>query len=342
MATGAQALTLGEIAKSLGGELHGPADLPIAGPGALEADQPGTIIFAVSADYLAKAESSQAAAVLLPRDLNSAVKPFIQVDNPKLAFMHLLQNAVRPLPLSPGIHATAVVDPGAHVSSHAQVGAYAVVERGARIEASCRIYPFAYIGEDCELGENCIVYPHAVLYQSVRLGKNVIVHAGAILGADGFGFVWDGTKQIKVPQVGSVSIGDNCEIGAISAIDRAMVGETKIGAGTKIDNLVQIAHNASIGEHGVIAAQAGVSGSASIGDRVMIAGQVGVGDHITIASDVALAARTAAIQNIGKPGEYIGTPAQPMSEGKRTMILLGKLPELFARLKKLEKRVSGE
>jgi UDP-3-O-[3-hydroxymyristoyl] glucosamine N-acyltransferase len=336
--TGAQALTLREIAVLVGGDLNGPPDLQIKGPGALDTDEPNTILFAISAEYLSMAETSRAAAILLSRDLTSSAKPYIQVDNPKVAFMLLLKNAVRQLPLSPGTHPTAIIDPSATVSSHAQIGAYAVVERGAKVSAGCRIYSFAYIGEDCEIGENCVVYPHAVLYQNVRLGDSTIVHAGAVLGSDGFGFVWDGSFQVKVPQVGSVSIGNDCEIGALSAIDRAMVGLTIIGADTKIDNLVQIGHNAEIGEHTVIAAQAGISGSASIGDRVMIAGQVGVGDHIRIASDVALAARTAAIQDIDSPGEYIGTPAQPLATGKRAMMLLAKLPELFSRVRKLERR----
>jgi len=330
-------LTLGEIASLVSGELHGPASLSISGPGAIENSKAGTIVFAVSEEFLAKAEECEAAAVLLPKRLSSKTKPFIQVENPKLAFMQLLQRAVRPLPLKPGVHATAVVDPGATVSSHAQLGAYAVIEKGARVGPGCRIYPFAYIGEDCELGENCVIYPHAVLYQNVKLGDNTIVHAGAVLGADGFGFVWDGTKQIKVPQVGGVVIGSDCEIGSLTAIDRAMVGETTIADDTKIDNLVQIGHNSTIGSHTVIAAQAGISGSAEIGDRVTIAGQVGVADHVSIASDVILAARSAALQDIEEPGEYIGTPAQPSNVGKRAMLLIHKLPELFSRVRKLEK-----
>ena len=332
-------MTLGEIAALVGGELHGPANLSISGPGSFDSEEADTIVFALSAEYLERAEQSAAAAFLLPLDLSSSKKPYIKVRDPKLAFMQILQKSVRPLPLSPGIHATAIVDPAATVSSHAQVGAYAIVEKGARIEAGCRIYPFAYVGEDCVLGENCTIYPHAVLYQSVRLGNDVIVHSGAVLGADGFGFVWNGTKQIKVPQIGAVCVEDDCEIGALTAIDRAMVGETRIGNDTKLDNLIQVGHNSSIGEHVVIAAQAGISGSAKIGDRVMIAGQSGVGDHVKITDDVMLAARTAAIQNIDEPGEYIGTPAQPSATGKRAMMLFAKLPELFSRLRKLEKRV---
>lgn len=332
-------MTLGEIAKVVGGELHGPADLTITGPGAIESATQGSIVFATSENYLAAAESGGAAAILLPKNLAAKEKPYITVDNPKIAFMRLLQKSIRPLPLAPGFHPTSVIDPSATVSSHSQVGAYAVVERGAKVAAGCRIYPFAYIGENCELGENCIVYPHAVLYQDVTLGDNCTVHAGAILGADGFGFVWDGAKQLKVPQVGAVVIGDDCEIGALTAIDRAMVGETTLGTGSKIDNLVQIGHNTTIGEHTVIAAQAGISGSSDIGKRTMIAGQVGVADHVKVADNVVLAARSGVLQDIDEPGEYIGMPAQPSNTGKRAMLLFNKLPELFSRLRKLEKKL---
>jgi UDP-3-O-[3-hydroxymyristoyl] glucosamine N-acyltransferase len=332
-------LTLGEIAQLVNGRLRGPADVLISGPVSSGSKNEGGIAFAETAEYLAKAEDSGAAALLLPLDIESASKPFIQVENPRAAFMVLLKHAERPLPLAPGIHPTAVVHPSAEVHPSARVGPYAVIEVGARIGEDCRIYPFAYIGEDCELADDCVVFPHAVLYQNVSLGRGTIIHAGAVLGADGFGYVWDGEKRIKVPQIGSVVLGENCEVGALTAIDRGTVDATEIGDGTKLDNLVQVAHNVRIGKHGAVAAQVGLAGSATLGDRVMMAGQSGVGDHVTIVSDVAVAARGAAIQDITEPGEYIGTPARPSAEGKRSMLLFFKLPELFARLRKLERRL---
>ena len=192
-------MTLGEIARLVGGELHGPADLPISGPGDFDSQDGGRIVFANSPEFLVKAEGSKAAAILLSKELQSKTKPFISVDNPRIAFMMVLKSAERPLPLAPGIHTTAVVDSAAVVSSQAQIGAYAVVERGARIEAGARIYPFAYIGEDCVVGEGATVFPHAVLYQQVHIGARAVVHAGAVLGADGFGYVWDGKQRVKVP-----------------------------------------------------------------------------------------------------------------------------------------------
>lgn len=332
-------MTLGEIAALVSGDLHGPADMPITGPVEAETEEPGGIAFAESEEYLEKAERSQAAALLLPRSLTSKDKPFIHVDQVRASFLRILQSAVRPLPLEQGVHPTAVVHPSAELAAGVQVGPYAVVERNAKIEQGCRIYPFAYIGEDCVLREDCVVYPHAVLYQSVELGKRTVVHAGAILGADGFGYIWTGAKRLKMPQIGSVQIGPDCEIGALTAIDRATMGQTRIGQGAKIDNLCQIAHNVHLGDHAALASQVGIAGSSTLGDRVVMGGQSGVADHIEVADDVVLAARAGAIENLEEPGEYLGFPARPMAHAKRSMLLALKLPELFSRLRRIERRL---
>ena len=335
-------MTLGEIASLVGGTLHGPPETEISGPVAVDSKPSGGIAFAESAKYLAIAERSGAAALLLPPGLVSDAKPFIEVADARTAFFVLLSKASRPLPLGAGVHPTAVVSPNASVDATAQVGPYAVVERGALVGPNSRIFPFAYVGEDCVLDEGCTIYPHAVLYQRVRLGKRVTVHAGAVLGGDGFGYAWSGRERIKIPQVGAVVVADDCEIGALTAIDRATVGETTLGRGVKVDNLVQIAHNVTIGDDCAIASQAGIAGSAKIGNRVIAGGQVGVADHIQVADDVALAARSAVLQDIDEPGEYIGTPARPAADAKKAMLLVFKLPELFARLRKLEKRADGQ
>lgn len=333
-------MTLAEVHLISGGELHGPADLEVGGPVGLEEDSPGGIAFAENATYLLRAEASQAAALLLPKGLASQVKPYISVDSPRVAFFKLSEAAQLPLPLNPGVHPTAVVDPMAKVDSSAQIGAYAVVERRATIGAGARIYAFAYVGEACEVGMDCVVYPHAVLYSQVRLGARSIVHAGAVLGADGFGYANVNGSRVKVPQIGKVEVGEDCEIGALTTIDRATLGSTKIGRGTKLDNLVQVAHNVSMGEDCAIAAQSGIAGSASLGDRVLVAGQSGVADHVSIASDVVLEARSAALQHLSEPGNYIGVPAKPGSEAKRALLLVSKLPELLSRLRIVEKRLN--
>ena len=183
------------------------------------------------------------------------------------------------------------------------------------------------------------LYPHVILYRDVTVGERSILHSGAVLGSDGFGYVWNGRERVKVPQAGRLSIGANVEIGANTTIDRATAGSTIIGAGSKIDNQVQIGHNVSLGEHAAIAAQTGISGSTKVGDRVMMGGHVGVADHLTIVSDVVLGGSAGAASSITEPGAYLGLPARPASEAKRSMLLATKLPEMLSRIRALEKKV---
>lgn len=328
--------TLGELAAQLGGELHGPPDLKILRPVSADADDPYGIAFAESADYLQKAEASGVGALILPRSLQST-KPTIYVDHPRLVFGALLAECDRPLPIAPGIHPTAVVAEGAEVDATASVGAYAVVERGARIGASARVYPFAYVGENCLVGAGSVLYPHAVLYKDVTVGARCIVHAGAVIGADGFGFLWDGQRRVKVPHAGGVELGDHVEIGANTTVDRSMTGVTRVGTGTKLDNLVQIGHNCTIGEHTVMASFVGISGSSRIGSRCVFGGQAALSDHVTVGDDITFGGRTGASQDVLEPGAYFGTPARPVGEAMRAFALAPRLPELFQRLRKLEK-----
>jgi len=331
--------TLGELAKRLGGELHGPEEQPVERPVPADSDDPAGLAFVSSKGFLEVFERSGAGAALVPGHLRPSAKPHIVVDDPRAAFGMVLGMFDRPLPLNPGIHPTAVVSPEAEVAPTAQIGAYAVVESGARLGPGVRVYPFAYVGEDCELGEGTVVFPHAVLYRDVTTGRRCAIHAGAVLGADGFGYAWDGHQRVKIPQVGRVVLGDDVEIGANAAADRATAGETRVGTGTKLDNLVQVGHNVRIGEHTVIAAQTGISGSTTVGNRVTVAGQVAFSDHVEVCDDVVLGGRTAVIQNIREPGEYLGFPAKPLGEAMRALSLATKLPELAARLRRLEERV---
>jgi UDP-3-O-[3-hydroxymyristoyl] glucosamine N-acyltransferase len=241
----------------------------------------------------------------------------------------------RPLPLRSGVHPTAVLDPGAHVDPDASVGPYVVVERGARIAAGAQVFPFCYVGEDCTVGPGTMLHPHVVLYQDVHIGARCVLHAHAVLGADGFGFAWDGTRQVKIEQVGAVRIGDDVEIGAGSAVDRATSGTTSVADGVKVDNLVQIGHNASVGAHSLICGQAGIAGSAVLGRRVTMAGQSGVADHVTVGDGVTLAVRAAASRDIAEPVVHYGFPARP--DGLRITAALAELPRLRDRLRELER-----
>lgn len=334
------AWTLSQLAELLGGVATGHPNHIIRRPAPADSDDPEGIAFCESEPYLEKAHMHGVGALILPHTLRSNLKPTIHVENPREAFGKVLAMSVRPLPLMGGIHATAVVSEDAFVDERASVGAYAVVEAGARVGAGTKIYPFCYIGEDCTIGENATIYPHAVLYRDVEVGSRSIVHSGVVLGADGFGFVWDGKRRIKVPQVGRVKIGDDCEIGANTAVDRATSGETKVGRGTKLDNLIQVGHNVSIGEDGVIASQTGISGSTKIGDRAMFGGQCAIGDHITITDDVIFGGHTGTGQDITERGAYFGMPARPVAEGMKAFMMVPRLPEILSRLRALERKVA--
>lgn len=340
MEKGTTGWTLGELATLLGGELEGPADLCILRPAPAASDDPNGLAFADNDDFVTLAEGRAVGALLVKKDAKKTTKPVIRVDRPRETFGRLLAMAVRPLPIEPGIHPLASVSPLAQVDPTACVGPYAVVERGAVVGAGSRIYPFAYVGEDCKLGAKVVLYPHATLYQDVTLGDGTIIHAGAVLGADGFGYVWTGKTQMKVPQVGGVTLGADVEVGALTAIDRATAGNTTVGDDTKLDNLVQIGHNCNVGAHTVIASFAGISGSTNIGSRVTIAGQAATNDHVNICDDVVLGGRTGVTKDISQPGVYWGLPASPIKETMRLLALGRKLPDLVDRIKVLEKKIA--
>lgn len=331
--------TLAELAAHIGGEVVGDPSQRIRRPVPAGFDDPAGITFAESDKYLAKIRSSQVAAAIVP--VGAALDiPVIQHPSPRAAFAAVLRLVRVDPPLAPGIHSLAFVHPGAAVDSSASVGPYAFVEDGAEIGPGCRVYPFAFVGTGCRLGSNVVVYPHAVLLANVTVGDNSIIHPGAILGADGFGFAWDGTKHRRIDQVGGTRLEDQVEVGANACIDRATCGETVIEQGTKIDNLVQVGHNCLIKEHSVVAGLTGISGSAVIGKRNVIGGQVAIADHAELADDVVLAGRTGVIGNVSHPGEYFGTPPTPPREAMRILALQRRLPELFQRLKELEEEVA--
>jgi len=333
--------TLGDLARRFGGELHGPDTLQLARPVPAGSSDPEGITFAESQKYLDAVMGSGVGAVLLPPSLGEADVPFVRVSSPRQVFAALLAEALRPMSLAPGIHPLAAVDPGAFVDPSARIGAYVVIERGARVGAETQVFPHGYIGEDCQIGARVVLFPRVTLYRDVSIGEGSVVHSGAVLGADGFGFVWDGKRHVKVPQVGSVRIGANVEIGANTSIDRATCGETVIHDGVKIDNLVQIAHNVSVGANTVIAAMGGISGSVTIGERNVLAGNVATVDHVTICDDVVLGGRSAVVSSITEPGEYFGTPALPIGEGLRQLAIMRKLPELQRRLQELEREMAS-
>nr|WP_042183600.1 UDP-3-O-(3-hydroxymyristoyl)glucosamine N-acyltransferase [Kibdelosporangium sp. MJ126-NF4]CEL15592.1 UDP-3-O-[3-hydroxymyristoyl] glucosamine N-acyltransferase [Kibdelosporangium sp. MJ126-NF4]CTQ98256.1 UDP-3-O-[3-hydroxymyristoyl] glucosamine N-acyltransferase (EC 2.3.1.-) [Kibdelosporangium sp. MJ126-NF4] len=325
--------TLAELAGQLGAIVGDDPGFLVVRPVPVDSDDPDGLTFCESRKYLARLTAHRAGAVIVPPGL-SVDRPHLVADRPRAVFEAFLALCRRPLPTRPGVHPTAVVDPSAEVDTTASVGPYAVVERGARIGAGAKVFPFCYVGEDCAVGEHTVLYPHVVLYQDVEVGARCVVHAHVTLGADGFGFRWDGHAQRKIEHVGGVVLGDDVEIGAGSAVDRATAGVTSLGDGVKIDNLVQIGHNARIGDHTVICGQSAVAGSAVLGNRVTMAGQTGVADHVTVVDGVSLAARTMTTKDIREPGAYYGVPARPLAEGLR---IVARLPYLHERIEKLER-----
>ncbi len=335
--------TLEQLADTLGGTLRGPKDRQILRPVPAGTDDPHGITFAESEDYLTRVIESNIGVVLVPKDSPEMDVASISVDHPRMAFGRVLAMFQRPLPIEKGIHPTAVVSPDAIIATNASIGAFVVIESGASIGEGSKIYPFTYVGEGCNIGENVVIYPHVVLYQDVQVGDKSVIHSGAIIGADGFGFDWDSKDRkyrVKVPQVGSVEIGDNVEIGALTAIDRATAGVTVIGFGSKLDNLIQIAHNCEIGCHSVVAGQTVLAGSSKIGSRCDVGGQTAISDHVSVGDDILLGGRTGVTHHLTEPGAYWGTPAKPVGIAKRISAALGKLPQMNKTIRELERRLA--
>lgn len=323
-------LTLGELAVQFGCELHGDPQLRVSRVATLAAAGEGALGFLANPQYRRQLSGTGATAVVL--DAASAadcpVAALVSA-NPYATYARMAAVLHPPAPLQPGVHAGASVDPAASIDPTAQIDAMVVIGAGARIGARCHIGAGSVIGAGAQLGADCRLHPHVVLADAVRLGERVIVHAGAVIGADGFGFARDGAEWIKVPQLGSVVVGSDVEVGANTTIDRGAIGDTVIEDGVKIDNLVQVAHNVCIGAHTVIAACAGIAGSTRIGRRCMIGGMVGVAGHLDICDDVAVAGLTLVSHSIREPGMYSGAiPAEPVRKWRR----------LVARFKRLDSK----
>ncbi|RYG46659.1 UDP-3-O-(3-hydroxymyristoyl)glucosamine N-acyltransferase [bacterium] len=330
--------TLSELADRLGATLEGP-DGPAARPSAAGDDDPEGVTFAQDERYLTKALEGRFAAILLPPGLECD-QTVLRHPRPRQAFMALLTLADRPMPLAEGIHPTAVVDPLASVAPTAKVGPYAVIEAGAVVRDRARVYAFAYVGEDCVVGEGSMLFPHAVLVRDVTLEAGVTIHSGAVIGADGFGYSWNGTRHIKIPQVGGVRIGPASEVGANATIDRATAGATTLGEDVKVDNLVQIAHNCRLEDHVILASQVGLAGSVTVETGAVLGGQVGTGDHVTIGAGARVGGQGGVVGDLAPGKTYWGTPARPKGETMRTLARTGRLAETEARLKELERRLA--
>ena len=332
--------TLGQLAEALDAKLDGDATRVVTGLAPLDAASPSDISFLTDKRYEQAARDSRAGAFIAPAGTRGLPAPVLECGSPQRALIVLLTLFFPPAVPSPGVDATAIVAKEASVDASATIGPLAVIERGARLAARVRIGALAYVGRDVEIGEDCVIHPRVVLCDGVRLGRRVIVHPGAVLGADGFGYAHDGTRFHKIPQVGGVVIEDDVDIGANATIDRATLGATLVRRGTKIDNLVQVAHNVEIGEGSIIAAQTGIAGSTRVGRGVMFGGQVGVADHITIGDGAQLAAKSGVAQDVAAGAKVAGIWVRPLMTARRIWVAQAELPEMVTRMKKLEDRVA--
>ncbi|MGE5175317.1 MAG: UDP-3-O-(3-hydroxymyristoyl)glucosamine N-acyltransferase [Hyphomicrobiales bacterium] len=333
-------VTLEEVARIIGGVVIGDGSVEITGVAGIREAREGELTFLAHPRYEGYLERTHASAVIVAENHRAIGKPLIQNDNPYLAFLKAVRffqgDEARP---EAGIHPSAVVAGDASVDATAVIGPNAVVESLAVIGPRVWIGPGAYVGPRASIGPDARLHPNVTLREDCVLGARVIVHSGAVIGSDGFGFVRDGEIYRKLPQVGNVVVEDDVELGACVTIDRATTGTTRIGRGSKIDNLVQIAHNVQIGQNCIIVAQVGISGSTSVGDHVVLAGQVGIVGHIEIGAGAQIGAKSGVSKSV-KPGEKMfGYPALPVGQAKRIEASLRNLPELLRTVRELRRRI---
>jgi UDP-3-O-[3-hydroxymyristoyl] glucosamine N-acyltransferase len=334
--------TTAQIAKLLGGEVAGDANATLKSFAPAESAKSGDLTFAENEEYFARAEQSAATAVIADKKFSSAKKILIQVPNARVAFAKAVALFFPEQQFAAGIHPTAVIAATAQIDSSVHVGPHCVVGERVKIGAHSVLQAGIFIGDDSRLGDDVNLFPNVTIYPRGQIGNHVRIHANSVVGSDGYGYVQDGGIHRKVPQIGHVIIGDDVEIGSNVSIDRGALGTTTIGKGTKIDNLVHIAHNVEIGEHCLLCAQVGIAGSAKIGNYVVMGGQVGIASHLKIGNMVTVASKSGVMHSIPDGEKWLGAPAQPDREMKRQYIAIQRLPDLLKRVAELEKKLGME
>jgi UDP-3-O-[3-hydroxymyristoyl] glucosamine N-acyltransferase len=331
-----------ELAERLHAELDGDGFVEINGIAAVQEAQPGELTFLANRKYAGFAETTGASAILVPREWKQPCPAvLLRVENPDSAFACAAEFFRPELPPPvPGTDPSAVVAADAVLEEGVSVGPFCVIESGVRIGRGTVLMAGCYVGYRSVIGADCRLYPHVSLREYVTVGDRVILHNGTVLGSDGFGYSVDGHGvRTKIPQIGKVIIGNEVEIGANVTVDRARFGVTRIGNGVKIDNLVQIAHNVHIGDHAVIVAQVGISGSSEVGSRAILAGQVGIAGHLRVGDGAIVGAQSGVTKDVPPNEFYLGSPAQPMEKAGRIYAAMSRLPMLKTRLTELEARL---
>ncbi|MEI6350961.1 MAG: UDP-3-O-(3-hydroxymyristoyl)glucosamine N-acyltransferase [Verrucomicrobiota bacterium] len=339
-------VTVDELAALVGGRVvSGPGDVRITGAASLSEAGQGDITFFGNAKYLPALKTTRATCALVPTGFAEVIPATqIQVENPSLAFTQVLERLCpsSESAVEPGVHPTAIIGAGVQLGVGVSIQAYAVIEPGVFIGDGTVIGAHTYVGQGVRIGSRCRLHPNTSIRERCILGNRVIVHCGAVIGSDGFGFELVEGRYVKIPQIGIVQIDDDVEIGSNTTIDRARFGKTWIGEGTKIDNLVMIAHNVVIGKHSVIVSQVGISGSTRLGNYVTLAGQVGVVGHVEIGDQAVVGAQAGVTKSLAGKQMYWGTPALPIAEKKESLAHVGRLPKLWERVKRLEKLRSAK
>lgn len=334
-------LSVAELAARVGGRVIGDEKILIRGVASVEEAGAGEIAFVEDAKLFERAQSSRASCLIVPVGAGFEERCVIEIARPKLAFALIAELLHPPKKFAPSIHETAIVAPGAVIDESVFVGPFVQIGEGAKIGAGTQLHAGVVIGDGIRVGRDCVVHPNVVLYEGVTLGNRVVLHGGVVVGADGFGYVPDENNvRHKFPQIGTVLIEDDVEIGAGSCIDRGALGQTRIGRWAKIDNLVQIAHNVEIGERVVIAAQTGISGSTVIEDDAVIGGQVGFGDHARVERGAIIGSKAGVLPGkIVRAGVWWGVPVQPLDEYKRLSAHLHRVPQMREEIKELRRQL---
>ncbi|MBV9149130.1 MAG: UDP-3-O-(3-hydroxymyristoyl)glucosamine N-acyltransferase [Candidatus Eremiobacteraeota bacterium] len=334
--------TLADLAAIVEGRVVGDDSITIRRVAAVDDAQRDSLTFATDATYLKRSLESDAAAVLTDEGLAAAQgrpqKPLLIVGDVRPALARLLHDFERPLPRGHFRHPTAAIESSAQIGAEVYIGAFVYVGERAVVGTRCTLLAGSIVSADVQLGEECTLYPRAAVLEESRLGDRVVLHAGAVIGSAGFGWAFMDGRLERIPQVGNVTLEDDVEIGANTCVDRAQTGSTRIGRGTKIDNLCQIGHNCRIGEHSALAGQCGLAGSTIIGDHVQVGGQVGFVGHLTVGSRVKIGGASVVWGDIPDDSFVSGIPARAHKEELRREVMVRKLPKLFARVDALERK----
>lgn len=334
-------MTLAEIAQMVGGTVVGDGSVRLRGLNGIREARAGELTFVADSRYESYIECTNASALIVPRRIRGGPKPLVQVDDPRHALFILLRRIEADIRRSlSGIHPSAVVDSGARLGRDVSIGAHAVISEGADLGDGVSVGAGTYVGTYCRIGTQTLIMPNVTILDRVEIGARCILHSGAVIGADGFGFVEHDGVQVKVPQVGTVVIGDDVEIGANSCIDRATFGATRVGNGSKIDNLVQIGHNVQLGRNAIVCGNAGIAGSTLLGDNVIVGAGAGLAGHIEIGEGAKIAGYSGVTKSVPAGATVFGYPAVDADKNRRMQAALRQLPDTLRRIRSLEQRIA--